>query len=133
MRTLPARPAASPAPAAGASPAPIPAAPPPPAAPRVWDGQIVLADAATAQVAFAAWSGDPAVVVPSPPGAGKTRLVVLLAAYLADRAGLHVGIAAQTREQAVQIARRAGNVTARARLMWKAKVPPPASGATPTV
>src|SRR5262249_5704352 len=61
------------------------------------------------------------------------RLVVLLAAYLADRAGLHVGIAAQTREQALEIARRAGRATTRARLLWKSKAPPPASGATPTV
>ena len=52
-----------------------------------------------------AWSGDPAVVVPSPPGAGKTRLVALLAATLSDRARLRVGIAAQTRDQAVELAR----------------------------
>jgi hypothetical protein len=87
--------------------------------------------AETAQVAFAAWSGDPAVVVPSPPGAGKTRLVTLLAAYLADRAGLRIGVAAQTREQAVEIARRAGAATTRARLLWSATETPPGCGATP--
>jgi hypothetical protein len=37
-------------------------------------------DPTTAGVLHSAWSGDPAVVVPSPPGAGKTRLVALLAA-----------------------------------------------------
>lgn len=117
MRTLPTAPASHPAAVAAAQQdaAPIP---PPPAA---WDGQEVLGTPETAQVAYAAWSGDPAVVVPSPPGAGKTRLVVLLAAYLAHRAGMRVGVAAQTREHAVQIARRAGQATPRAMLLWPAK------------
>lgn len=65
-----------------------------------------MSDPITARVLFSVWSGDPAVVVPSPPGAGKTRLVALLAAALAHRGDLRVGIAAQTREQAVEIARR---------------------------
>jgi hypothetical protein len=45
---------------------------------------------------FTAWSGDPAVIVASTPGAGKTRLVVHLAEELDRRAGLRVAIAAQT-------------------------------------
>jgi AAA domain len=134
VRTLPApRPPAT----ASAAPAPTPATPAAPPAPKRWDGQAVLSAPETAQVAFAAWSGDPAVVVPSPPGAGKTRLTVLLAAYLADRAGLHVGIAAQTREQAVEIARRAGQVTGHAKLLWPSKknsaAARPACGATAVV
>ena len=39
-------------------------------------------DPTLAAALFAAWSGDPAVVVASPPGAGKTRLVVHLAEQL---------------------------------------------------
>jgi len=92
-----------------------------------------MSDPITARVLFSVWSGDPAVVVPSPPGAGKTRLVALLAAALAHRGDLRVGIAAQTREQAVEIARRLGTLTDRAALMWKAKPPKPDSGQTPAV
>ena len=56
--------------------------------------------------------------MPSPPGAGKTRLVVLLAATLAERAGLRVGIAAQTRPQAIEIGNRLGVLTDGVRLKW---------------
>ena len=61
---------------------------------------------------FAAWSGDPAVVVTSPPGAGKTRLVVHLAEQLQRRAGLVVAIAAQTRTQALDVAGRVASAGA---------------------
>lgn len=80
----------------------------------------IMDDPTTAGVLHSAWSGDPAVVVPSPPGAGKTRLVALLAATLADRADLRVGIAAQTRDQAAEIARRLGALSCAARLIWPA-------------
>lgn len=52
--------------------APTPGAPDP-AVPVGWPGQAILDTPETARVLYAAWSGDPAVVVPSPPGAGKTR------------------------------------------------------------
>ena len=104
-----------------------------PSSPAQWPGSQIMADPITARVLFSVWSGDPAVVVPSPPGAGKTRLVALLAAALAHRADLRVGIAAQTREQAVEIARRLGALTDRAALIWKAKAPLPDSGSTPVV
>jgi len=112
----------APAPTAQAAPAPVPAAPPrhPAAA--------ILDDPVTAGVLHSAWSGDPAVVVPSPPGAGKTRLVALLAATLAGRADLRVGIAAQTRDQAAEIARRLGVLGCPARLVWPAKRPAPDLG-----
>lgn len=71
-----------------------------------WPGMELLNDPISAQVLMSVWSGDLVVNVPSPPGAGKTRLTVLLAAALSHRAGLRVGIAAQTRAQAVDIARR---------------------------
>lgn len=98
--------------------------------PAQWPGHEVLHNPQTAMVMHAAWSGDPAVLVPSPPGAGKTRLVTLLAAGLAHRAGMRVGIAAQTRSQAVEIACRLGTITDRARLIWKAKGPQPDTGQT---
>jgi hypothetical protein len=66
---------------------------------------------------FAAWSGDPAVVVASPPGAGKTRLVVHLAEQLHRRAGLQVAIATQTRTQALDVASRAASIGARVALL----------------
>jgi len=126
MRTMPAATPAAPARETATPPAPTPDA----LRPARWAGQEILSDPVTAQVLHAAWSGDPAVVVPSPPGAGKTRLVAILAAALAERAQLRVGIAAQTREQAVEIARRVGALTDTAALMWAGGQPLPDSGAT---
>lgn len=60
----------------------------------------------TAAALFAAWSGDPIVLVDSPPGAGKTRLITRLAADLNHRARLRVAVAAQTRIQAEDVASR---------------------------
>lgn len=129
MRTLPIttpRPATTPAPAPASSATAT-------AGPATWPGSEILNSPETARVMYAAWSGDPAVLVPSPPGAGKTRLVALLAAALSERAQMRVGIAAQTRQQAVEIARRVGTLTDRAKLVWKANTPPPDSGNTPAV
>lgn len=98
-----------------------------------WPGCEVLHSPETARVMHAAWSGDPAVVVPSPPGAGKTRLVALLAAGLAHRAEMRVGVAAQTREQAVEIARRVGALSDRVKLIWSRKGMLPDAGSTPVV
>lgn len=86
--------------------------------PATWPGQAVLDTPETAHVLQAVWRGDAAVVVPSPPGAGKTRLVTLLAAALAHRADLRIGIAAQTRDQSREIARRLGALSNRTRLLW---------------
>ncbi len=110
--------------AAPAAPVPTVASPQTPHH-HPWPGQAILNDPVTARVLHAAWSGDPAVIVPSPPGAGKTRLVALLAAALAGRADLRVGIAAQTRDQAVELARRVGALTDTAALIWSAKHPRP--------
>ena len=96
---------------------------PPPA--LLWPGAAIMDDPDTAGVLHSAWSGDAATVVPSPPGAGKTRLVALLAATLAGRADLRIGIAAQTRDQAAEIARRVGALTIPARLVWPAGHTPP--------
>ena len=63
-------------------------------------------DRTTAEALFATWSGDPIVLVDSPPGAGKTRLITRLAAELSSRAGLRVAVAAQTRIQAQDVASR---------------------------
>ena len=88
-----------------------PAAPAPnPAAPHETDPSVAAA-------LFAAWSGDPAVVVASPPGAGKTRLVVHLADQLHRRAGLSVAIAKQTRTQALDVTGRAAAAGARVALL----------------
>lgn len=118
MRTIP---TAAPPPAPSAPAKHQPSKPQKP----VWRAAAIMDDPCTAGVLHSAWSGDPAVVVPSPPGAGKTRLVALLAATLADRAGLRVGIAAQTRDQAVELARRVGALTSAARLVWNSKTPLP--------
>ena len=125
MRTLPGVPAVT-TPTATAQ---VAAAPPPVLS---WPGQAIMDSPETAQVLHAAWSGDPAVIVPSPPGAGKTRLVALLAAALTHRAGMRIGVAAQTREQAVEIARRIGALTDRAKLMWKKGASVPETKGCPT-
>lgn len=59
-----------------------------------------------ARALFAVWSGDAAVVVDSPPGAGKTRLITHLAHQLRTRAGMTVAIASQTRAQGIDVANR---------------------------
>jgi AAA domain len=74
-------------------------------------------DPTVAAALFAAWSGDPAVVVASPPGAGKTRLVVHLAEQLHRRAGLKIAIATQTRAQALDVASRTAAIGGRVGLL----------------
>src|SRR5437764_11852181 len=74
-------------------------------------------DPVLAAALFAVWSGDPAVVVASPPGAGKTRLVMHLAEQLHRRAGLRIAIATQTRTQALDVASRAASIGASAALL----------------
>ena len=74
-------------------------------------------DPTVAAALFAAWSGDPAVVVASPPGAGKTRLVVHLAEQLHRRAQLKIAIAAQTRSQALDVANRIAAIGGRVGLL----------------
>src|SRR5437773_12450137 len=74
-------------------------------------------DPTLAAALFAAWSGDPAVVVASPPGAGKTRLVVHLAEQLNRRAALTVAIATQTRAQVLDVTNRAAAIGAKVALL----------------
>lgn len=116
MRTIPTTKAPPP-------PAPLPPAATPP--PPVWYGQGIMADPASAGVLHAVWSGDSGVIACAPPGSGKTALVVLLAATLASRAGLRVAVAAQTRDQAVEIARRLGTLDCPAKLWWARNQPKP--------
>ena len=66
-----------------------------------------------AQALFAVWSGDAAVVIDSPPGAGKTHLITRLAHQLHTRAGMTVAIAAQTRAQSIDVANRTAATGAR--------------------
>ena len=110
-----------------------PAAASPAAVAGLLPGSELLDAPETARALLAAWSGDALTIAPSPPGAGKTRLVVLLAAALAERAGMRVGVAAQTRAQAEQIARRTGKYTGRAQLMWPVGHPLPDTGRVPAV
>lgn len=110
-----------------------PPAPQPPAAPVLpqWPGMELLNDPISAEVLCSVWSGDAVTCVPSPPGAGKTRLTTLLAAMLSHRAGLRVGIAAQTRAQATDIAARLAAVCDHTRigLLWgRSDIKPDAGG-----
>lgn len=82
-----------------------------------WPGRDLLDSPMLARVLLAVWGGDPAVCVPACPGAGKSRLVALLAAALAHRVGLRIAVAAQTREQCVELARRIAAVSDRSSLI----------------
>lgn len=66
-----------------------------------WPGRELQGDPRLARILLAVWRSDPAVCVPACPGAGKSRLVTMLSAALADCAGLRIAVAAQTREQAL--------------------------------
>ena len=123
MRTLPKRftdPDGNAAAAQAATPGPVTTNPALPiAAPmgQDWPGRDLLDTPMLARVLLAAWGGDPAVVVPACPGAGKSRLVALMAGALAHRVGLRVAVAAQTREQAAELSRRIAAVSDRASLI----------------
>jgi len=95
----------------------------------------LLTDPITAEVLMSVWSGDSVTIVPSPPGSGKTRLTTLLAAALAHRAGLRVGIAAQTRAQAIDIARRLAAVCEQNQigLLWSRADTCPDTGGCPII
>ncbi|HVT78454.1 MAG TPA: AAA family ATPase [Acidimicrobiales bacterium] len=62
----------------------------------------------TAKAVHACWSGEPATLVDSPPGAGKTTLTATVAAHLAARGRLAVAIACNTNAQAFDLANRLG-------------------------
>lgn len=83
-------------------------------------------DPIVARALFAAWSGDPALVIASPPGAGKTRLVTHLARELTQRARLDVAVAAQTRAQALDVANRAATIGADTVLLGRTRSRRPA-------
>lgn len=84
---------------------------------EAWPGLELLDSPMLARVLLAAWSGDAAICAPACPGAGKSRLVALVSAALAHRVGLRVAVAAQTREQAAELARRITAVSDRAALI----------------
>src|SRR5690606_14987043 len=111
MRTLPRTRAVDPTTPATPTPSAPPAASSPPARPTL--------DPAAARAVFATWSGDPVVVVASPPGAGKTRPVTHLGRDLAERARLRIAIAAQTRAQALDVANRIAALGANVTLLGR--------------
>lgn len=124
MRTLPKRfttsdpePIAAPV---AASSSPAPTGTPLPMSGGVggdWPGHELLDSPMLARVLLAAWGGDAGICVPACPGAGKSRLVALLAGALAHRVGLRVAVAAQTREQCAELARRIAAVSDRMSLI----------------
>lgn len=59
-----------------------------------------------AKALYSIWHGDPVVVVDSPPGSGKTTMVVDMVAALVERSDLKIIIAAPTRRGAYDIAER---------------------------
>ncbi|MCH9731938.1 MAG: AAA family ATPase [Actinomycetia bacterium] len=85
-----------------------------------WPGRELLDSPQLARVLLSVWSGQGCTIVPAAPGAGKSRLVSLLAAALAHRVGLRVAVAAQTREQAAELARRITAISDRAALIVRA-------------
>lgn len=97
--------------AAGAGVKAAPPAPAPANAPAAQPGLPALDFGQVPTLTLAAvWSGDPAVVVKSPPGAGKSRLLAIVVSHLQVRAGLTVGVACQTTLQARDLAVRIAEV-----------------------
>lgn len=82
-----------------------------------WPGHELLDSPMLARVLLAAWGGDAGVVVRACPGAGKSYLISRLAPALAHRVGLRVAVAAQTREQCAELARRIAAVSDRMSLI----------------
>jgi len=79
----------------------------------------VEADAALAQILESQWQGEPAVVLRSPPGAGKTGVAQRLALQSARLLDQRCMIVTQTNEQAFDLARRlAGNADAFPVHLW---------------
>lgn len=120
MRTLPKRftpPGGGTAPAPASPPGPTSVLPPSTVVGQDWPGRDLLDTPMLARVLHSAWGGDAGICVPACPGAGKTRLAARLGAALAHRVGLRVAVAAQTREQAAELARRVAAVSDRASLI----------------
>jgi hypothetical protein len=113
---------------------PAPASKPAPAV-ITWPGQELLKDPVGATVLESTWRGNLAVVVPSPPGSGKTRLTTHLGGALSERAGLRVGIAAQTRAQAIDISRRLAAICnpVKIGLLWRKTGAYPDVGSCPLI
>lgn len=63
-------------------------------------------DSVAAQALYEVWSGERIVTIDSPPGAGKTRTIVTIAAHLGQRSPLKVVIGTPTRAQAFATAAR---------------------------
>lgn len=133
-RIRPTTPAETATPAAQAVAPPVVAARP---TSVTFPGRELLADEVGASIVLAAWSGDPITLCPAPPGSGKTTLVVKLGALLSHRAGLRIGIAAQTRAQACDVAKRLAGLEYcqrdRIGLLWKSSGPRPDAGDCPII
>lgn len=82
-----------------------------------WPGRDLLDSPMLARVLLAVWGGDAATMVAAAPGSGKSRLVARLGSALTHRVGLRVAVAAQTREQAAELARRITALSDRASLI----------------
>ena len=67
------------------------------------------ADHAVRQVLQTQYTGEPAVIVDSPPGAGKTRLVEDLAALIQEELSQRCMIATMTNEQSFALVSRLGH------------------------
>ncbi|MFN8531978.1 MAG: AAA domain-containing protein [Dehalococcoidia bacterium] len=78
------------------------------------------ADDALRAILSSQWSGEPAVIVDSPPGAGKTEAVIRLAAQSLGVMGERCAVVTQTNAQAADLARRFGKRFSRlpAQLLW---------------
>jgi hypothetical protein len=66
---------------------------------EAWEPPPLEAGSVTAQVVASVWRGERCVIVNSPPGGGKSRLLTHAAVWLALKAGLSVCVAAFTTAQ----------------------------------
>lgn len=69
-------------------------------------GSTLTIGSVLAKALYSIWHGDPVIVVDSPPGSGKTTMVVDMVAALVERSDLKIVIATPTRRGAYDIAER---------------------------
>jgi hypothetical protein len=78
-------------------------------------------DGAVEQIIEAVWRGDPAVIVPSPPGAGKSSTIERVAYAIAHLADRRVAVACNTNTQVVDLVSRTAAAYPDMRIVWLAR------------
>lgn len=108
-----------------------------PATPIVPTHDALVPGSVLAQVLYQVMSGREVSVIPSPPGAGKSTLMIDLTSQLAERSSLHIVVLTPTRRGAIDIAHRLydrlGDTDAGEPRVYLGMVPKPGENVLPTL